>query len=281
MNDESPKSRRAGGRAARKALRAAPLADDIRPVRAGLEGGTYNPLTDAEVQRIHRAALDACETIGFADAPPSGVKALTAAGATLGDDGRIRMPRALIEDSLAMAARDITLCARDPKQDLNLSGTRVHYGTAGAAVHIVDVEKREYRDSTVQDLYDAARIVDCMDNIHFLQRPMVCRDILDNYEMDLNTIYACCAGTSKHVGTSFVEPSHMPGAFQLIHDIAGGEEAWRARPFISNSNCFVVPPMKFATESCEVMEMNGRASEAGCRFCCFRPGRRGPPRPRP
>ena len=254
MNDESPKSRRAGGRAARKALRAAPLADDIRPVRAGLEGGTYNPLTDAEVQRIHRAALDACETIGFADAPPSGVKALTAAGATLGDDGRIRMPRALIEDSLAMAARDITLCARDPKQDLHLSGTRVHYGTAGAAVHIVDVEKREYRDSTVQDLYDAARIVDCMDNIHFLQRPMVCRDILDNYEMDLNTIYACCAGTSKHVGTSFVEPSHMPGAFQLIHDIAGGEEAWRARPFISNSNCFVVPPMKFATESCEVME---------------------------
>ena len=26
------------------------------------------------------------------------------------------------------------------------------------------------------------------------------------------------------------------------------------RPFVSNSNCFVVPPMKFATESCKVME---------------------------
>ena len=36
--------------------------------------------------------------------------------------------------------------------------------------------------------------------------------------------------------------------------IAGGEDAWRARPFMSNSNCFVVPPMKFATESCQVME---------------------------
>ena len=254
MNDETPRSRRAGGRAARVALRAAPLAEDIRPVRAGMEGGLYKPLSDAYVQRIHRAALEACETIGFADAPPSGVAALTRAGAILGDDGRIRMPRALIEDSLAMAARDITLCGRDPKHDLRLSGDRVHFGTAGAAVHMVDVEKREYRDSTLQDLYDAARIVDCLDNVHFLQRPMVCRDVTDNYELDINTIYACCAGTSKHIGTSFVEPGHMPGCIEIIHQIAGGEAAWRARPFISNSNCFVVPPMKFATESCEVME---------------------------
>ena len=254
MNDQTTRSRRAGGRAARVALRAAPLAEDIRPIRAGMEGGLYKPLTDAEVQRIHHAALDACEQIGFADAPPSGIEALTKAGAILGDDGRIRIPRALVEDSLEMAARDITLCGRDPKHDLHLSGEKVHFGTAGAAVHIVDVEKREYRDSTLQDLYDAARIVDCLDNVHFLQRPMVCRDVLDNYELDINTIYACCAGTSKHVGTSFVEPSHMPGCIELIHQIAGGEEAWRARPFISNSNCFVVPPMKFATESCEVME---------------------------
>ena len=33
-------SRRSGGREARRAMRAAPLADDVRPIRAGLEGGT-------------------------------------------------------------------------------------------------------------------------------------------------------------------------------------------------------------------------------------------------
>jgi trimethylamine--corrinoid protein Co-methyltransferase len=247
-------NRRSGGRTARQALRSAPLADHIRPVRAGLSGGAYNPLSDAGVQRIHQAALDAMEQIGFADAPPSGVEILTGAGAILGDDGRIRFPRALVEDMLAKAARDITLCARDPKHDMLLSGTRVHYGTAGAAVHIVDVEKREYRDSTLQDLFDVARIVEGLDNVHFLQRPMVCRDVTDNLEMDLNTIYACVRGTTKHVGTSFVEPSHMAPCFELIHMLAGGEDKWRERPFISNSNCFVVPPMKFATEACEVME---------------------------
>lgn len=251
---EVKKSRRSGGRSARQALRSAPLAENIRPVRAGLSGGNYNVLDAAGVARIHAAALDALEQIGISLAPQSGIDAMTAAGAILGDDGRIRFPRALVEDMLAVAARDITIHAQDPKNDLHLSGTRVHYGTAGAAVHMVDVETRTYRESTLQDLYDAARIVDTLDNVHFLQRPMVCRDVMDNYELDINTVYACVRGTRKHVGTSFVEPSHMKGVFELIHMLAGGEEKWRARPFISNSNCFVVPPMKFATEACEVME---------------------------
>jgi len=252
MNDQAP--RRSGGRSARRASRAAPLEQALRPVRAGLEGGRYKPLTDTQVQQIHQTALDALEQIGLADAPESGVEYLTQAGAILGDDGRLRFPRALVEDMIAKANRSITLHSRDGQNDLELSGTRVHYGTAGAAVHMVDIEGNEYRESTVQDLHDAARITDRLDNIHFLQRPMVCRDITDNMEMDLNTVYATTAGTTKHIGTSFTEPHHVAPALEMLHMIAGGEDKWRERPFMSNSNCFVVPPMKFATESCQVME---------------------------
>ena len=247
-------SRRAGGRSARRSARSAPLAEHLRPVRPGMSGGTYAPLSNENEQRIHQAVLDALEQIGLADAPKSGIDHLTKAGALYGDDGRIRFPRALIEDTIALANRSITLYSRDGRHNLELSGTKVHYGTAGAAVHMVDVEGRNYRESTVQDLFDAARITDQLDNIHFLQRPMVCRDITDNREMDLNTVYACCSGTTKHIGTSFTEPTFVADALNMLHMIAGGEDAWRARPFVSNSNCFVVPPMKFATESCLVME---------------------------
>ncbi len=252
--EHQQKSRRAGGREARKALRAAPLSQDKRPVRAGMEGGRYKPLSDASVRRIHEAALDALETIGFGSVPPTGEKILTGAGCNMGEDGRVRVPRALVEDMLAVAARDITLCGRDPAYDLHLSGTRVHYGTAGAAVHIVDTVKNEYRESTTKDLHMAAKLVQHLDNLHFFQRPMVCRDVTDNYEMDINTLYASMSGTTKHIGTSFSEPHHVAGCMELIHQTAGDEATWRARPFISNSNCFVVPPMKFAEESCETME---------------------------
>ncbi|MEM9968591.1 MAG: trimethylamine methyltransferase family protein [Pseudomonadota bacterium] len=252
MTDLSPS--RSGGRAARRAARRRPLAEHLRPIRPGMEGGVYRPLSQDDMEAIHDAALTALEDIGLADAPASGVAYMTGAGAVEGTDGRLRFPRGLVEDTLAAANRSVTLFARDPAQDLVLSGNRVHYGTAGAAVHMVDVENNLYRECGVQDLYDAARITDQLDNIHFLQRPMVCRDITDNLEMDLNTIYACCSGTTKHIGTSFTEAQFIPHALDLLHMIAGSEEAWRARPFVLNSNCFVVPPMKFATESCEVME---------------------------
>ena len=252
--ENSSHGRRSGGRAARKALRLAPLATDLKPVHPGMIGGSYNPLKESDVVKIHNAALDALENIGLADAPETGQRTLIKAGAILGDNGRITFPRSLVEDMLSIAARDITLCGRRVENDMKLSKNRVHYGTAGAAVHLVDLEKRDYRESQLADLYAAAHIVDQLDNLHFLQRPMVCRDIADNFEMDLNTVFACCSGTTKHVGTSFTEASYVDPIMEMVHVMAGGEKKWRDRPFISNSNCFVVPPMKFATESCQVME---------------------------
>ena len=47
-------ARRAGGRAARRTERAAPLAEELRPVRAGLPGGQYRPLDDNAVLRSGR-----------------------------------------------------------------------------------------------------------------------------------------------------------------------------------------------------------------------------------
>lgn len=243
-----------------------------------MKGGWYRPLDDAAVLRIHGAALEALETIGLSQAPPSGVEAMVAAGAIQGDDGRLRYPRALVEDMVATAARNITLCGRDPKYDLHLEPDRVHYGTAGAAVHIVDVDTGDYRDPTAQDLHDAARLVQNLDNIHFFQRPMVCRDIVDNLELDLNTIYAAASGTTKHIGTNFSEPDNVARCIDLIHMIAGGEEAWRARPFISNTNCFVVPPMKFAEESCVAME---HAIRAGMPVLLLSAGQAGATAPAP
>ena len=247
-------SRRSGGRMARHKERNAPLAQDLQPVRPGMTGGQYKPLSDEDVAKIEQTVYQLLDEIGLSQAPETGISYMTAVGAIHGEDGRIRFPRHVVDHALSVAAKEITLYGRNPKHDLELSGNRVHFGTAGAAVNVVDIQNNEYRESTLQDVYDAARIVEQMDNIHFFQRPMVARDVTDPEQMDVNTVYACVKGTSKHIGTSFTEAPFVKTAVSMLHDIAGGEDAWRKRPFVSNSNCFVVPPLRFATESCEVME---------------------------
>ncbi|MBX2826004.1 MAG: trimethylamine methyltransferase family protein [Gammaproteobacteria bacterium] len=249
---------RRGARAAKRALRAAPLAEEDRAVRPGQLSGRYHPLSDTDIQKINEAVMTALETIGLSQAIPSCVEAVTKAGGSY-KDGRLLFPRALVEDTLANCARDIVLYGQDPKHDLELSSTRVHFGTAGAAVHIADIEGHEYRESRLQDLYDIARLVDTLEHIHFFQRCLVPRDIPDPLDMDFNTCYAAVMGTTKHVGSSWVEPGNFEKSLQMLHSIAGGEKAWRARPFVSMSNCFVVPPMRFAEDSCYCLESAVRA----------------------
>ncbi len=255
MAEASVRSKRMGGRQARKALRAAPIETADKAVLPGQMGGLYKPLSEAEVQRIHEASIEVLETIGLANAIPSCVELITAAGGTYTDSGRLLFPRALIEDALAKAGRGFTLYGQNPEYDLDLSDNKLYFGTAGAAVHVVDPRTREYRESTLADLYNAARIVDRMEHIHYFQRSMVARDLADPREMDFNTCYAAVSGTSKHVGSSWVDPAHLTESLAMLHEIAGGEDRWRARPFVSMSSCFVVPPLRFAEDACRCLEV--------------------------
>ena len=195
----------------------------------------------------------------MADAIPSCVELVTRAGGSLTEDGRLLFPRSLVEDMVATGARDITFHGRDPVHDLAIGGDRTYFGTAGAAVHVVDVDSREYRDSTLVDLYDLARLIDGLEYISFFQRPVVARDMPSSRELDINTCYAGVAGTTKHVGVSFFDARHAADTIEMLHLIAGGEEAWRARPFVSCSCAFVVPPLRFSDEASRVLETCVRA----------------------
>ncbi len=250
----SKKISRRGARAAKRALREAPLAPEDRAVAPGMTGGRYSPLSAVDVEKIHQAVLTVLETIGLSQAIPSCVEAVCAAGGTY-KDGRIFFPRALVEDTIANCARNFTLCAQDPAHDIEISGSKVYFGTAGAAVHIADHDNNTYRESTLQDLYQLARLVDSLDHVHFFQRPLVARDMVEPADLDFNTCYAAVSGTAKHVGTSWVEPEHVTESLKMLHTIAGSEAKWRARPFVSMSNCFVVPPLRFAEDSCRCMEV--------------------------
>ena len=220
----------------------------------GPVGGQYSPLSDDDIVKIDEAVLDLLETLGLSQAPQSMIDRVTANGGKFTRDERLLFPRSLVSETIAGLRRDITLYSRRDGYDLNLNGSRVHTGTGGAAPNILDLQTQTYRATTVADLYDLARIVDLQEHIHFFSRPAVGTDAPDPLTLDINTTYACLAGTSKHVCVSATLPENVKAIAEICYEVAGGEAEFRARPFLTIMATHVVPPMRFATESCEVVE---------------------------
>ena len=239
---------------ARERRRQANLANAATPVApGGLPGGQYQPLTPEQVARIQAAALTVLEQTGVEIMPSPCREVMRRAGARIDSErNRVFIPRALVADALASAAREVRLCGQAPEYDLLLSGTRVYLGTGGAAVKVLHLDGK-VRPSQLQDVFDIGRLVDTLDHIHFFLRPVVARE-LPNELLDVNTFYAALAATRKHVmGNSFT-PASVREVVRLATLIAGDEAALRARPLVSWTNCWTVSPLRFAPETVAVLD---------------------------
>lgn len=256
QNAKPPKktsSPRAGGRQARHRKRAA----TPRGGRGSSLGVRIRPLSDADVERVHAAALDLLEQIGMQSAAmPERVKnAALAHGCLLTGECRLRFPRALVEDMIARAAKRFDVYARDPAWDFEAANDRINFCTGGAAVSMLDLATRTYRPSTLADLYDLARLCDRLENLQWFARPVVATDVDGLFELDANTIYACAAGTQKHIATSITLGAHIPRLVPMLDALAGGDgngAAFARRPFCTAHATTVVSPLTFAHDSLEV-----------------------------
>lgn len=218
-------------------------------VRPGRGGGRYRPLTAADEQRVHGAVLDVLEGIGMADPIPLVRERALERGCFVNEHDRLCFPRGLVEDVIASTPKDIVYFGQDAEHDLEVAGNRVHTDAGGDAVNMLDVGGSTYRPSTLLDLYDAARLVDRLDNVHSFSRLVVPTEIEDQLVCDLNAAYASVAGTSKHSTLSFARAAHVQPTLELLHLAAGGEERFRERPFASGGACCVISPLRFAAES--------------------------------
>ena len=135
------------------------------------------PLSDADVQRIHEATLHVIEHVGVRFPSPRALELWQAPGAQVDlQTSTVRAPAALIEKALRSAPPTFTLAARDPQQDLPLDGDHVFVGTDGCGVEVLDLESGQRRRSCLQDVADIARTADALEEIGFHWVPVSAQD---------------------------------------------------------------------------------------------------------
>jgi trimethylamine--corrinoid protein Co-methyltransferase len=224
-------------------------------VRPGMEGGTYKPLSDRDIERIHTTALDVLEKIGIGEPIPEVLEHVIPAGCTLGDDGRVRFPRALVEDMISISGKEYVLYSpSDPSRELEVKGQQVLMSTSGEAVKVLDYQNQRYRPTKITDLYDAARLGDRMEHIHTFGQPFIASEWShDVYVHDMNIAYAELAGTSKSFALGIAMVDHIDPLIRMFDTHLGREGAFVERPFCIFGGCPIVSPLRFGKENAEVL----------------------------
>lgn len=225
----------------------------LSPNRWGISSKWCAPLSEDELGLIDKAIKEVLGKTGMGEASKPVESILKNGGCTFDDDGRILFPHRLISEFLSKVQKGVKLCGRVEHFDMECSGKNSYLGSGGASPNILDLETRIYRETKLSDIYDAARLVEKMDNIHFFSRPMVARDMPDEQAIDINTAYACLKGTRKHVITSVANPEDVSKLAELCFIIAGSKEAFLERPFLSLNVNHSVSPLRYDSRSAEVL----------------------------
>ncbi len=223
------------------------------PGRVGLR-----VLSEKQIERIHEAALRVLAEVGV-EVGESSVRDLLVRKGAKAEGSRVRFGRRVVETALESAPSRFSLHARGSHASLELGAGEVYLGTGGAAIRVLDSEQEKFRESTLQDLAELAWLVENLDNIHFFLRPVIARDIPDE-ELDENTLFACLANTQKHVTMAASSPESVDRLVHMAALIAGGEEEFKARPFLSLTCSWMVSPLRVDAGVTNVLQ---RAVEQG------------------
>ncbi len=212
-------------------------------LRKGLQGGSYRPLSEDDIRKIHTTSLDVFQEVGIEVNCPDALSLFREAGAHVDTDaGVVRIPAALVEKLVAGAPSEIRLCGRDDSGSLDclIGGSRVHLGTGGTALQVQDPGADTARPSQLHDIVNMARIVDELENIHFYMLNVYPNE-LDDADVDVNRFGAALNNTRKHIMGGVYTVDGIRRVVKMAEMIAGSPEALRQRPFISMVACIISP----------------------------------------
>jgi len=207
----------------------------------------FRKLSDDQRDRIHQASLEILERTGVLMDEPEALEILRRAGAHVSDDGRVRIPAALVERALDLAPKRVVLADRHGRRVMPLEGNNVFYGPGSDCPNVIDVHTGERRPGTLRDIDEGIRVCDALPNIDFVMSLNVADDldprIADRYQMR-----AMLANTTKPILAVTTSFEGCVDVIEMAEIVAGGADALRRNPlcaFYIN----VAAPLRHDTES--------------------------------
>ena len=147
VSDEAPRAR-AGGRAARRALRTAPCFDMLPALDGTLP--LCEVMDDSRVERIDAASMHILEDVGVLFRDPVALSDWKRAGAKVVGE-MVHLDRGLVRELIATIPSEFTYHARDSGKNVRLGGRSSVFVPMSGAPYLRDLDD-ERRSPTLEDL---------------------------------------------------------------------------------------------------------------------------------
>jgi len=224
--------------------------------RAGfneLSGIGLKKFSEQELEAIHFATLQVLRRTGIKVESEEALAYFDSAGAQVTKHdkfGIVKIPDFLVEESIRSAPRTGIYYGRRPEDDYLTDGNRTSFTAGfGEQIKIIDLETKELRSTTKQDLADITHIQDSLDVISIVERA-ACSGDKNPESQSVHNYEAMVNNTSKHCFLGFNGGRNARKIIEIAKIAAGGEEEFYQRPLVTG---FVCPssPLTLARECCD------------------------------
>ncbi len=192
-------------------------------------GRPFEILSRDDLDKIHGATMEVFRRHGVKVLEPKALELFAKAGADVDRKTKmVRIPESLVKETIRKAPSEFKMYGRDPRYELDYSGNKVHFGVAGFAVRVQDLDGK-VRPGTLADVENIARIADYLDNIHHILLTVTPFDVPD----ELYHLYCIEADWRNSVKTTdgFTwTRKKAQETVELARILRGGYEELRKKP---------------------------------------------------
>jgi len=215
-------------------------------------------LDEVRLEFMQNRAFALLEDYGVMVVHPTAKAAFLKAGAKEGTEaGRIRLPRELVQEALAVTPKSALFAGKKPEFDLQVprvdGGFILRTGTGGHGY--VDPRDASYRNMDLKAAGEIVAVANDLDQIGFIAHPFV--HGVPEVTADIHAYAKITANTDKHVWMQPYQKENIEYLLKIAAIAAGGEDTLRARPSTSVITCSFTP-LEFKFMDTEVIIQAGQ-----------------------
>lgn len=190
---------------------------------------------------LHEGVLEVLEEVGIAFNSSRALDVLAAADVPVDRDRlSARIPRELVEASLAMVPQQVLLAGRKPENDIRLGEPAAPpaFIADGSATYVLDDASGRLREGTLADLRRFYRLQDALPEVDATWSTVSPRD-LDPRTSLLEIVKAAFSESTKHTQDGVRRPELVSPLIDILEAVSGAPLA--ERPLFSAIDCTIAP----------------------------------------